>query len=387
MLNNFSLNNCLINNFSLVKFIIINLLFTSFIAYPQEISKKDNGTIRLEWEQVESADEYHLQIKNQNEKIIIDTKINKNYYELKLTEGNYYYRIGVYNKFKKISGYSDWEDLIIAKIFNPIFKDYNLRVSKSEIPKKIKVIGKNFVEDSKAELKGKNKNFILKFEYIDSENLNIELPDNLEIDQYSFILTNPLNKSGSIENFLEIYNENIKNEIVEKEILKPIISYPYWKEGMYSAIIPGWGQYNKKDFFKSTFFGISMITGGFLVHRQVNDFQNAKSNYTNTSNYGLMLPSYQGELALPFLLNQYIQSNRDYDVVIQKAQLVGNVTRGFLGLYILNIIDAIFWKNHSKDKDNSVQYYLNFDPIGTSLGNNKNYFQANEFQFGVNFKF
>jgi hypothetical protein len=194
------------NNFT----ICLLLLLSSQIAFAQEDSKVIESERKIVWEQIKGAFNYHIQIRDKKDSLLIDERIEKNYYDIKLPEGKYQYRVGVYNKFVKISAYSDWVNLNIRRASTPNPNLTKLDIDANELPQFVEVYGNDFSEEMKIELKQGPENIPISFEIVNPEKAIVTFLKPLELGQYDLYLYNPKNRAMLIPAFLIINDKNAK---------------------------------------------------------------------------------------------------------------------------------------------------------------------------------
>jgi hypothetical protein len=91
-------------------------MISSINAYAQEQEKeKKEKPIRIKWETIEGIIKFMVQIKDLEDKTVLDRTVNTSYIDFVLPPGKYKIRIGAINKFEKISFWTDWEDVEIRK--------------------------------------------------------------------------------------------------------------------------------------------------------------------------------------------------------------------------------------------------------------------------------
>ncbi|TAL35340.1 MAG: hypothetical protein EPN93_10640 [Spirochaetes bacterium] len=71
--------------------------------------------LKLEWNGVPGAKKYSVQIQDQSGKTLFDGTVNESAVERAFDPGQYRMRIGAINKFNKIAGWSDWQDVSVVK--------------------------------------------------------------------------------------------------------------------------------------------------------------------------------------------------------------------------------------------------------------------------------
>ncbi|MCX7679745.1 MAG: hypothetical protein N2316_11080 [Spirochaetes bacterium] len=70
--------------------------------------------ITIDWESVDGAIKYLVQIKDSNETLIVNKEVNENRISFPARPGKYYARVGAYNIFQKIGTWSDWTEITVA---------------------------------------------------------------------------------------------------------------------------------------------------------------------------------------------------------------------------------------------------------------------------------
>jgi hypothetical protein len=114
--------------FKTFSFLLIAVLFfldSLFAANRGDLGAKP---VELKWEEVDGAIKYKVVIKDIHGKTIIDKYVEDSSAEVKLSSGTYRIRIGVVNKFNKLSTWSDWENFQVLKK-QPRDTRYGIRLS------------------------------------------------------------------------------------------------------------------------------------------------------------------------------------------------------------------------------------------------------------------
>jgi hypothetical protein len=97
------------------KFFYIAIVLALFSAeLPADQESKGKKTYRLNWEEVEGAIRYQIQIK-ERETIVLDKQVESNSASFAITPGKYRIRIGAINKFEKVGRWSAWEEITVAE--------------------------------------------------------------------------------------------------------------------------------------------------------------------------------------------------------------------------------------------------------------------------------
>lgn len=124
-----------------------------------------------------------------------------------------------------------------------------------------------------------------------------------------------------------------------------------------SALIPGWGQWEKGEKIKASIFLFSFLGSAyFLIHENLH-YQTAKKKYNDFENTMVLSPTNQSILGIGLLRSQNLYS--DYQNAGENAQKAVGV---FVGIYIINLIDAIIFKNNTLDSDNNASEKISISP-------------------------
>ena len=246
--------------------ILLLLLFFNISIFSTDI-EDNNIESTLEWESVKSAKGYHVQIRNSNKKLIVDEKIIENKYYIKLPEGKYEERVGVYNKFGKISGYTEWQNIVINKVYNPQIDNNKFSIQNDTNIHKIIIKGNYFTSDTKVILKSEKENIKISEQIFKSEK-EIEITINLENVSsgiYDLFIINPRNKKGSSLEYLSIIEKNSnlvqsnERSIDTSKVSTFIPEKKALNYGIRSAILPGFGQFHKNQKVKSGLYAITFL--------------------------------------------------------------------------------------------------------------------------------
>lgn len=385
-------------NSKMLKFIsIIFLLFTYTIFAEDELNNLENT---LEWEDVKYSKGYHVQIRNSNKKLIVDEKINENKYKIVLPNGEYEERLGVYNKFGKISGFSEWEKIIVSKVYIPEVKNENIELSSYLEDQSIVIKGNYFSSDIKIFLKSKNDQNIIKSFVVNNENeilINLSINKNT-LGKYDLVLVNPRNKKNRITDFLSIIDKKEKiissnqraiNEqglapgVINSEKNNLILGSMRFNAGWRSALIPGWGQYYKEEKVKSIIYFTTFFSGLVYFNTLYSDYNQAKSNFESSSNLGLLLGSYQGSGAGGLVLYNYLQNESNYNDTVSKASNVSIVAISLELIYLINILDAILLNPSPKQESTGFKIITDYKIQSLGVGLPLN----NQYDLGIKWNF
>lgn len=91
-----------------------------FILIVMPLSAKEKQ-IQLKWKEVPRAAGYFLEIKNENNKTLIQQKTKNAFLDFNLSEGDYQARISALNKFQKVAVSSKWFAIKVRISLRPVF--------------------------------------------------------------------------------------------------------------------------------------------------------------------------------------------------------------------------------------------------------------------------
>ena len=129
------------------------------------------------------------------------------------------------------------------------------------------------------------------------------------------------------------------------------------KAGLYSAIIPGSGQFYTKKYWKIPIIYAGLITSAYYIKESNDSYQLYRNTYLNRIQ-GDNSDNFQGQYSDADLttLTNYYRRNREISILC------------FLGTYILNIVDASV-SAHLFNYDISDDLSLHIQPIYFSKEN------------------
>ena len=97
-----------------IKYFKILSIFLFIISIsPVIIFAKEKKQMRINWDELKKPIKYRVQIKDENDKLMLDEETEVNYLDFLLPVGKYKLRIGSVNKFNKINMWSEWKSIEI----------------------------------------------------------------------------------------------------------------------------------------------------------------------------------------------------------------------------------------------------------------------------------
>lgn len=186
-----------IHNSTRLPFLIICLFI--LINFPLSAKEKQ---VELKWKAVPRASGYLVEIKNENDKIVIQKKTANPFLDFNLSEGDYQARISVLNKFQKVSVSSKWFAIKIRLSLKPVF----ISVSRQEFmigpdPAEAVIIGDDFQKLCRVSFQKDSQTVEAESTVFNSEqSLSIKInTSRFQPGYYDIIITNPGGNSIAAE--------------------------------------------------------------------------------------------------------------------------------------------------------------------------------------------
>ena len=358
----------------------------------------------LIWQPVENIKFYQLQVRDNEQEIILDEKVTETKYPLELEAGKYEHRVGLYNKFGKVYGFSEWIPFVIAKYKIPqVTSEKNNFGYKTDSIHTITIKGKYFLSKTKVFLKNASGNFPI-ISINRPTNNTIELVLNNQeglVGDYDLTLENPGKKILFLEKFytltgLEVTTNNPPDEKEKPEEVKETketktekkipLTYPYWSSGLRSTLLPGWGQYHKEQKLKAILLDSSLLLSLIYFKFATDNFVADKSAYDTSVNQTLfmsVLVRQQSLVYFSFMQNEsnFLKAEASSNQVYQASILVG-------AIYFINILDALFWKIPQEQTaiipEKKLQFFTNIQ--NTSINRITRQTES-QIEFGLKYSF
>ncbi len=140
-----------------------------------------------------------------------------------------------------------------------------------------------------------------------------------------------------------------------------------------SMVLPGWGQYEKEQYIRSVFYPVLLVAGAAYYKLASDQYLAKQSQYQLWTQLSFVD---QSNTLSPFL---FYFSEMQKKEANKEAATVNRVVSVLLGIYIVNIIDAIFTPVPMELKNVSFQYNQEIFRENNSVG--KVYGVSYTFQF------
>ncbi|TGJ99393.1 hypothetical protein EHO59_16150 [Leptospira semungkisensis] len=373
------------------------------LSFP--IYSKEEG-VKLEWRQIPDAGGYVVEIKDSRGKITRE-KTNGTQIQLELPPGTYEHRIGVLNRYGRVSVFSTWIpfEVILSQKPEILSAEKNKFLNK-DLPDTFEIKGKHFTDATKVVLKDSKGNevSIKSIEVKNSETILVTVDRKKPPEgAVSVRVENPRNKVAEKENYLFVAETESELAALEsKEQKKQTSSAPFrfdYGAVARSAIVPGWGQYyQNKSNFRTFLFPALLLGAGAYVASEGNSYLNAShalsaARQNNVMyNYAFIHSGNPTFFTLAFY--NYSQIAPKYSTAVADYNQL-EIGIGVVGLfYILNLMDAGFFAGNKEVQVEGTQAPVTVSPLirnlrdsnqsnAYSLGNSTGLFQRTE--IGVQF--
>ncbi|MBK8393743.1 MAG: hypothetical protein IPL26_00650 [Leptospiraceae bacterium] len=387
---------------------LLSAILILFLLIPIVSQEIDIENPILTWEAIPNANGYQLQIRNESEEIIVEKKTTESSYTLNLPPGKYSHRVGSYNKFGKISSYSEWFSFNITKTLEPeVTNPKQVIGSKTELEMKILIEGKNFYKDTLISLKNEIESVAIIKTKLKKNGYELTIDnENTKIGNYDLTLENPRKKILVIKDFYILKSEPVisvipdkpdenvdkdkvaDNDKKETESKVETLTYPYWGEAARSALFPGWGQFRKDQKYSGFFFGFSTIVSAAYFYSNYSSFQTAQKDYNQSVTQSLLFQTLGGGEFVTFY--GFFSSEEKLQKAQSASASVFNASIILASIYSLNVLDALLWKISNKPPEQtSFHFFTNFQiqPLANSnyITNPQN--NSSRIEFGLQFKF
>ncbi|MFB5650491.1 hypothetical protein ACE5IS_07605 [Leptospira wolffii] len=313
---------------------------------------KEEG-VKLEWKPIPDAGGYVVEIKDSRGKITRE-KTNATQIQVVLPPGTYEHRIGVLNRYGRVSVFSTWIpfDVILSKKPEILAASQSKFLNK-DLPDTLEIKGKHFTDGTKITLKDSKGNEIpiKSIEVKDSETIVVTIDKRKAPEgAISLRIENPRNKVAEKDNYLLLAEtpEQLA-ELEEEKSSKVSSSSSFFDFGAAarSAVLPGWGQaYQNKSKLHTFVFPALIIGAGSYAAFQGSTYLSSVHSLDAARSNNILLNAAFLQTGDPTFFNlafmNYMQISPKYSAASANfGQL--EVAIGVVGLfYLVNLLDAGF---------------------------------------------
>jgi len=302
--------------------------------------------LHIEWTPIDEASGYIIQIQDSRQNILLEKHVDKDTTKLHfyLEPGTYRQRVGVKNKFGRISTYTDWQNFIVLKPVGPYIRDVTPKMITKNDPTILNIFGDNFSEQSEVTLVlgmgGKKR--VLPTTYTSSGMLQVQVEPETFLDgRYSIRITNPDGKKTQKNNALSINT----NDPMKADRLLAHEGLPFWKK-----LVLGLPRYEKKDYITSIaqvgLFSVFSIGSGLSAYHANQVIAARKGNlvfnlYNDLLLHELVLKNLPQSNTLAALsMKEWWQTNIDREKYQWHRKHSNNLAAAAGAVYLLHLVDA-----------------------------------------------
>ncbi len=331
---------------------------------------KEDG-IKLEWRAIPDSGGYMVEIKDSRGKITRE-KTNATQIQVNLPPGAYEHRIGVLNRYGRVSVFSTWIpfDIILSQTPEILSTSHNKYLSK-DLPDTLEIKGKHFTDATKVILKDSKGNDIpvKSVELKDSETLVIAIDKKKSPEgAVSLRVENPRNKVAEKENYLMVAEtpEQLA-ELDSKSGPSSSFRFDYGALAR-SAVLPGWGQYyQEKSNFRTFLYPTLILAAGGYAAAQGSSYLNSVHALDATRANNILFNAAFLQTGDPALFNlalyNYTQIAPKYSASVGEYNQLG-IAIGAVGFfYLINLVDAGFFPGTKQVKVEGTDTPVTVSPV------------------------
>jgi hypothetical protein len=256
-------------------------------------------SVLMEWTGVKIAESYVFQVADPQGRILVDRKgISDSKVEIRLKPGRYQRRIGVVNKFGKISFWSPWENFRLVKTREPVIRQLTLQDHTPGQSARIIIQGDNLDEFTEFKATaGKRPVKVWRKQVLNDGRVAIDV-DTSDVGSEAEIdiaAENPGKDPDTVNSALVIDGN-------EASVNQP--AFDFGLGDGYTWLIPGYDQFQRGDSTKGY-----LISGGVFFFTTASLYYAAEANalaqsandsfsqqlFTNAGLYSALVPSLPGD--------------------------------------------------------------------------------------------
>ncbi|EQA43498.1 hypothetical protein LEP1GSC050_1601 [Leptospira broomii serovar Hurstbridge str. 5399] len=379
-------------------FIIASCILFSFSLFAKD---KDDG-VKLEWKAIPDSGGYLVEIKDSNGRIIRE-KTSATQIIVDLKPGTYEHRIGVLNRYGRVSIFSSWIPFDVILSRPPVLTSYTKNSYLSQdLPETFELKGKYLTDVTKVSLRdsnGEEVQIIKSIEYKEPDTILVyfdkkKVPEGI----LSLRLENPRNKITETEAFLLVADTPERLAALQKRSTpKEPFRFDYGAIAR-SAVLPGWGQiYQEKSKIRSYAFPFLIAAAGAYTYYKGESYLHSVKDYDAARRTNALLGysvAQTGNVAVyPLAVVNYLQIPGKYSIASSAYHQV-ELSIGILAfLYALNLADAAFFPGSRQVKIEGTDKTASWSPVirnerdggGSSFASSNQQYLRQRVEVGVQF--
>ncbi|TGN13365.1 hypothetical protein [Leptospira ilyithenensis] len=320
----------------------------------------------IQWKPIENASGYSIEVKDTQGKVLTKETTEPSASFL-LGIGTYTYRIGVFNKFKKIAKFSSWKELIVRQVSSPIIRSQSTLAKREGGKDILTVSGDNFYEGTKAYIIQDGKKIPVELETTSDHKTSIVKVESSKLNKnkdYKLVLENPKStpveipiQSSSIVNSEEDTSTdetssnqdttNTKDKTSKSDYTPPTIWSLFWRQ----ALIPGWGHLYAKDTKTGSAYLFAFLGTSLVALDQQDLYQSSRDHFRIRSNtvtaFRLMDPD---AIYIPYYAGTLVNTHNAEDVRERQFALQTSLT--IVGtVYLVSLAHILITGYQRKDPE------------------------------------
>jgi len=351
----------------------------------------------IHWKKIEAASGYSVEIRTEANKSIFRNTTEPSVTVL-LAVGKYTYRIGIYNKLKRIAKWSDWYELEVRPLRPPVVTEQASDFETDGNKRKLTFSGENIFEGTSAYVIQDGKKIPAEVTTSRDRKTSVVSVDANMVDinkDYKVVLVNPnfesievplIEKENEITEDTQKHSPNVSDAMKDKT--KHTGSFRLWPLLWRQAILPGWGNYYLGDHLAAygywSILGVSSIYAGYEYKEYVSLNNDLKEHRESMKTIRAFDPD---GLAFPFFANTFYE-NKLTDSVTQKGDTINQALTIVGAVYVTSIIHIIYLGVTKKPEHTSKQTYnIQIKPDQIPNQERRTEINHSRIDFSINFYF
>ncbi|MCB1322063.1 MAG: fibronectin type III domain-containing protein [Leptospiraceae bacterium] len=276
--------------------ILCALILSTAPLSAQNNDDESSRQVTLRWNPVNGAIAYLIQIRNADEEIITDERIQTTTFERQLEPGTYNYRVAAVNRFDRPGQWSNWLTLTVRTTSRPRITEFEPpeEHNPGEAEQRLIIKGKNFLEQTKCflVLPGQVRQEV-RTEYIDSSTLAVWVPSRVLRDgNYDVLIQNPRGlerrETGAVaikDNRVEVPEDKrrpARDDEEEGETEGPDERTPSEFSGSWESLLPGVPSFQRGQTTAGTLWGVGFWGLGLLSGLEAQAASITRAEYNRT---------------------------------------------------------------------------------------------------------
>ncbi|BDA78537.1 hypothetical protein LPTSP3_g14670 [Leptospira kobayashii] len=321
----------------------------------------------IQWKPIENASGYSIEVKDAKGKVLTK-ETSEPSASFPLGIGTYTYRIGVYNKFRKLAKFSSWKDLVVRQVSSPIVRSQSTLAKRENGKDILTISGDNFYEGTKAYIIQDGKKIPVELETTSDHKTSIVKVESSKLNKnkdYKLVLENPksepveipIQSASIIKSDEDIAtnetdsnqdpNAKDKDKTTKSDYTPPAMWSLFWRQ----ALLPGWGHLYAGDTKTgSTYLAAFLGTSLFALDKQ-DLYQSSRDHFRIQSNtvtaFRLMDPN---ATSVPYYAGTLVNSHNAENVRERQYALQTSLT--MVGaVYLVSLAHILITGYQRKDPD------------------------------------